>query len=174
MGTFSSDNNYIYYCGQESLRRDAVALTVNKSLICRKCNQAWLQYQKWQNNLSLYPKQAIQHNSNPSPCPNYWWHRNWCWPVLGRPTTPSITNTKKSCPFHHRGLECKSRKSRGTWNNRQVWSWSTKWSRTKANRVLPREFTSHSKHPLSTTQEPTLHMDITRWLILKSDWLYSL
>ena len=32
----------------------------------------------------------------------------------------------------------------------------------------------HSKHPLPTTQEMTLHMDITRWSILKSDWLYSL
>ena len=28
---------------------------------------------------------------------------------------------KKRCPFHHRGLECKSRKSRDTWSNRQVW-----------------------------------------------------
>ena len=43
---------------------------------------------------------------------------------------------KKRCPFHYRGLECKNRKSRGIWNNKQVWSWSTKWSRAKANRVL--------------------------------------
>ena len=44
----------------------------------------------------------------------------------------------------------------------------------KANRVLPREHTGCSKHPLPTTQETTLHMDIIRWSILKSDWLYSL
>jgi len=50
---------------------------------------------------------------------------------------------------------------------------SIKWSRAKANRVLPRECTGHSKHPLPM-QETTLHMDITRWPILKSDWLYSL
>ena len=36
-------------------------------------------------------------------------------------------------------------------------------------RVLPRECTGHSKHPLPTTQEKTLHMDITRWSISKSD-----
>ena len=48
------------------------------------------------------------------------------------------------------------------------------WSRAKANRVLPREGTGHSKHPLPATQEKTLHMDITRCSILKSDWLYSL
>ena len=36
-------------------------------------------------------------------------------------------------------------------------------------RILPRERTGHSKHPLPTTQEKTLHMDITRWSILISD-----
>ena len=81
---------------------------------------------------------------------------------------------KNRCPFHHRGLECKSKKSRDTWNNRQVRPWNTKWSRAKANRVLPREHTGHSKHALLTTQEITLHMDVTRWSIPKSDWLYSL
>ena len=35
--------------------------------------------------------------------------------------------------------------------------------------VLSRERTSHSKHPLPTTQEKTLHMDITRWSTPKSD-----
>ena len=44
----------------------------------------------------------------------------------------------------------------------------------KANRVLPRELTGHSKHPPPTTQEMTLHMDIIRWSIVKSDCLYSL
>ena len=72
------------------------------------------------------------------------------------------------------GLECKNRKSRDTWSTRQIWPWSTKWSRAQANRVLPRERTVHSKHPLPTTQEKTLHMDITRWSTPKSGWLYSL
>ena len=40
--------------------------------------------------------------------------------------------------------------------------------------VLPRECTGHSKHPFPTTQETTLQMDIIRWSILISDWLYSL
>ena len=30
MGEFNSDDHYIYYCGQESLRRNGVALIVNK------------------------------------------------------------------------------------------------------------------------------------------------
>ena len=52
-----------------------------------------------------------------------------------------------------KGLEYKSRKSRKTWSNRQIWPWSTEWSRAKANRALPRERTGHSKHTLPTTQE---------------------
>ena len=41
------------------------------------------------------------------------------WTVLWRPTRPSRTSTQKRCPFYHRGLECKSRKARDTWSNRQ-------------------------------------------------------
>ena len=75
---------------------------------------------------------------------------------------------KKRCPFHHRRLECKNRKSIDTQSNRQVWTWSTKRSRVKANRVLSTECTGLSKHPLPTTEEMTLHMDLTM-SILKSD-----
>ena len=38
MGEFNSDNHYIYYCGQESFRRNEVAIIVNKS---PKCN-TWM------------------------------------------------------------------------------------------------------------------------------------
>ena len=99
---------------------------------------------------------------------------NMCWMVLWRPIRPFRTNNQKRCPFHYRGLECKSRKSGDTWSNRQIWPRSTEWSRWKANRALPREHTGNSKHPFPTTQEKILYMDITRWSIAKSDWLYSL
>ena len=64
--------------------------------------------------------------------------------------------------------------SRNTWRDRQIWPWSTEWGRAKANRVLPRECTDHSKHPVPTTHEKTLHKDITTWPTLTSDRLYSL
>ena len=32
MGEFNSDDHYVYYCGQESLRRNGVALIVNKRI----------------------------------------------------------------------------------------------------------------------------------------------
>ena len=59
---------------------------------------------------------------------------------------------KKRCPFHYVRLECKSRRSRNTWNSRKFWPWSTELSRAKANRFLLRESTDHSKHHLPTTQ----------------------
>ena len=41
----------------------------------------------------------------------------------GRPTRPSRNNTQNRCPFHHMGLECKSKKSRDTWNTLYRWRW---------------------------------------------------
>ena len=47
-----------------------------------------------------------------------------------------LTPPKNRYPFHYRGMECKSRKSRNTWSNRQIWTW--------------RERIGHSKHPFPT------------------------
>ena len=47
MGEFKSDDHCIYYCGQESLRRNEVAIIVNKSPKC----STWMQSQKQQNDL---------------------------------------------------------------------------------------------------------------------------
>ena len=57
MGEFNSDDHYIYYCGQESLRRNGVAITVNKSPKC----STWMQSQKLQNDLCSFPRQTIQY-----------------------------------------------------------------------------------------------------------------
>ena len=66
-----------------------------------------MQSQKWQNDISYFPRQTIQNHSNLSLCPNHWC-RCWSWLVLWRPTTLSRTNTKKDILFIM-GLECKSR-----------------------------------------------------------------
>ena len=63
MGEFNSDDHHIYYCGQESLRRNGVAIMVNKSLKC----STWMQRQNY---LCSFPRQTIQYHSNPSLCPN--------------------------------------------------------------------------------------------------------
>ena len=122
--------------------------------------------------LGSFPRRTIQHHSNLSLCP-----------------TPKVEETeveqfyddlkdlleltpKKGCPFHHRWLECKSRKSRGTWNNRHIWPRSTEWCR--ANTEFCQENPLVIANPLFQQHEKTIHIDITRWSILKSDWLYSL
>ena len=65
MGEFNFDH-YIYYCGQESLRRNGVALIVNKSPKC----STWMQSQKWQNDLCSYPRQTIQYQYHGNPTSN--------------------------------------------------------------------------------------------------------
>ena len=124
---------------------------------------------------SLFLGQIIQYHSILSLCPNLQYWRSWSWTVLWRPTRPSRTNTQKKDVLS----------IIGDWNAkegsqeilvviRQIWPWRTKQSRAKAHRVLPRDHTGHSKHPLPMIQEKTLHMGITRRSIPKSEWLYSL
>ena len=66
MGEFNSDDYYIYYCGQEALRRNGVPFIVNKRvqntvLGCNPKNDIMI---------SVYI-QDIQYHSNPSLWPNY-------------------------------------------------------------------------------------------------------
>ena len=55
MGEFNSDDHYIYYCGQESLRRNRVAIIVNKS----PKRSTWVQSQKRQNDLCSKANHSI-------------------------------------------------------------------------------------------------------------------
>ena len=78
-----------------------------------------------------------------------------------RPTRPFRTNTQKRCPFHYWRLECNSRKSRNTWSKGKfgLGMWNEAGQRLIE---LPRKCTGHSRHPLPTAQEKSLHMDITK------------
>ena len=67
MGEFNSDDHYIYYYGQESLRRNGVAIIVNKRvqnavLGCNLKNDRMISVH--------FPRQTIQCHSNPSLCPD--------------------------------------------------------------------------------------------------------
>ena len=57
---------YIYYCGQESLRRNGVAIIVNKRVqnAVLRCNL------KNYTIICLFPRQTIQYQTNPSLCPD--------------------------------------------------------------------------------------------------------
>ena len=65
MGEFNSGDHYVYYCGQESLRRNKVAIIVNKRVqnAVLGCNL------KNDSDLCSFPRQTIQYHSNASLCP---------------------------------------------------------------------------------------------------------
>ena len=147
MGEFNSNDHYIYYCGQESLRRNEVAIIVykrvwNAVLGCSLKNDRMISVCLQGKPFNITVIQAYVPTSNAEEAE-----------LNGSMKTYKTfrTNTPKRCPFHYRRLECKSRKSRNTWGNRQIWPWNTEWGRARANRVFPRECTGHSKHPLPTT-----------------------
>ena len=123
---FNSDDHYISFCGQESFRRNSPHNQQKNP----KCG-TWVQSQNQKYDLSLFPRQAIQQYSNPSLGPNYWCQRSWIWLAFWRPIRPSRINTKKCCPFSHKRLECKNRKSRDTWSNRQSLALGYKMNQSK-------------------------------------------
>ena len=66
MGEFNSDDHYIYHCWQESLRRNGVAIMINK-----RVHNAVLGYNlKKDRMICSFPRQTIQYHSNPSLYPN--------------------------------------------------------------------------------------------------------
>ena len=104
MGEFNSDDHYIYYCGQESLRRNGVAIIANKRVW-----NAVLGYNLINDRMTLcsFPRQTIPYHSNPSLCPNQECWRSWSWMVLWWPTRPSRTSTPKFVLFTIRDWNAK-------------------------------------------------------------------
>ena len=170
MGEFNSDNHYIYYCGQESLRRNGVSIMVNKRVWnavlgwnLKNDRMISVRFQGKPFNIMVIQVYAPTSNTEEAEVERFYEY------LQDRlELTP-----KKDVLFIRGDLNAKVG-SQETPGVRQIWPWSTEWSRAKANRVLPREHSGHSKSPFSTTQEKTLHMDITRWSTPKSDRLYFL
>ena len=155
MGEFNSDYHCIYYCGQESLRRNVVVITVkervwNVVLGCSLKNDRMISvcFQGKPFNTTVIQVYALTSNTEEAEVELFYENLQDVLQLI----------PQKRCPFHYMGLECKSRKSRNTWSNRQTWPWSTEWNRAKANRVLPREHTGHSKTPsYNNTREDSTH-----------------
>ena len=122
MGEFKSDDHYTYYCGQEFLRRNGLAIIVNKTvqnavLGCNLKNDRIISvhFQGKPFNITVIQVYALTSNAEVAEVE---WFSEDLQDLLE--ITP-----KKRCPFHYRGLECKSRKTRNTWSNRQIWPWNT-------------------------------------------------
>ena len=142
---FNSDDHYIYYCGQESLRRNGIALIVNKRvqnavLGCKLKNNKMISvcFQGKPFNIKVVQLYAPTSNAEEAEVERFYEYLQ----DLLELTPP------KDVLFIIGDWNAKVGSQEITWSNRQIWPWSAKWSRAKANRVLLRERTSHSKHTL--------------------------
>ena len=121
MGEFNSDDHYIYYCGQESLRRNGVAIMANKRvrnavLGCNLKNDRMISvhFQGKSFSITVIQVYALTTNAEEAAVERFYEDLQ----DLLELTPP------KRCPFLHRGLECKSGKSGNIWSNRQIWPWN--------------------------------------------------
>ena len=119
MGEFNSDDHHIYYCGQESLRRNGVAVIVNKRVqnVVLGCNlkndrMISLHFQGKPFNITVIQVYALTSNAEEA---EYFYED----------LQDLLELTPKKDVHFIIGDWNGSRKSRNTWSNRQIWPWST-------------------------------------------------
>ena len=179
MGEFNSDDHYIYYCGQESLKRNGVAIIVNKRvqnalLGCHLKNDRMISVSFQSKSFSITVIQVYAPTSNAEEAEVDWFSEDV--QDLLELTLP------KRCHVRYRGLGCQSRKSRDTWSNRQTWPWSTEWSRSKANRVLPKNtlliantlFQQHKRRLYTWTSPDGQHQNQIVYILCSQRWRSSI
>ena len=117
MCEFNSDDHYIYYCGQESLRRNGVAIRVNKRVqnavpgcILKNDRMISVHFQGKPFNMTVIQVYALTtSNSEEAEVEQFY---------------EDLQDLLELTP-RKEVLECKNMKSRNTWSNRQIWPWST-------------------------------------------------
>ena len=120
-GELNSDDHYIYYCRQESLRRDGVVIMVNKRvrnavLGCNLKNDRMISVRLQGKPFDITVIQVYAPTSNAKEAEVERFYEDLQDLLELAP--------KKRCPSHYRRLECKSRKSGNTRSNRQIWPWN--------------------------------------------------
>ena len=88
----------------------------------------------------------------------------------------------KRCPFHYRELECKSRKSRDIWSNRQIWPGSTKRSKSKLTEfceenalvIANAAFQQHKRRLYSWTSPDGQYRNQIDYIICNQRWRSSI
>ena len=122
VGEFNSADHCIYYRGQESFRRNGVAIIVNKRVLntvlgCNLKNDRMItiHFQGKPFNITIIQVYALTSNAEEAEVE--WFYEDV--QDLLELISP------KRCPFNYMELQCKSRKSRNIWSNRQIWLWST-------------------------------------------------
>ena len=123
IGKLNSDDHYICHCGQESHKRNGVALIINERvqntvLGCNLKNDRMISLHFRGKPFNIRVIQVYDPASNAEEAEIKWFYEDLQYLLELTP--------KKVGFFHYRGLECKSRKSRNTWSNRQIWPWNAK------------------------------------------------
>ena len=121
MGEFNSDDHYIYYCGQESLRRDGVTIMVNKTVQnavfgCNLKNNRMISVRFEGKPFDIMVTQAYAPTSNAEEAEVERFYEDL--------RDLLELTLKKDILFIRGDWEWKSRKSRNTWSNRQIWPWN--------------------------------------------------
>ena len=133
-GKFNSGDCYIYYCGEESLRRNGVAIIVNKRLQnpvlgCNLKSNRMISVHFQGKPFNITVIHIYAPTSNAEEAEVEWFYED---------LQDFIELTPKKDVLFIIGSGSKSRKSRNTWSNRQIWPWSTEQSRSKANSFAKR------------------------------------
>ena len=122
MGEINSDDHYIYNCGQKSLRRNAVAILVNKRVQnavlggnLKNDRMISVHFQDKPFKIMIIQDYAPTSYTEEAEVEQFYGDQQ----DLLELTPP------KRFPIHYRGLECKSRKSKNTWSDRHIWPWSS-------------------------------------------------
>ena len=155
----------IYYCGQQSLRRNGVALTVNKRvrnavLGCNLKNDSMISvhFQDKPFNITVIQIYAPTSNAEEADAEQFY-----------EDLQDFLELTPPKDVLVIMGDWNAKVGSQETLRIKTSLALEHRMKQGKGYRVLPTECTGHSKHPLPTTQGKTLPMDINRWSILKSD-----
>ena len=162
----NSDDPYIYYYGQESLRRNGLAIMVNKRvrnavLGCNLKNDRMIsvRFQGKPSNNTVIQVYAPTSNAEEAEVELFYEDLQDLLELTPKKDIHFILGDWNAKVGSQETPGVIGKFSLGVQNE----------AGQKANRVLPRECAGHSKHPLPTTQEKTLRMNITRWSVLKSD-----
>ena len=122
MGEFNSDDHYIYYCGQESLRRNGLAIMVNKRVLnavlgfnLKNDRMISAHFQGKLFNITVIQAYAPTSNAEETEVERFYEDLEDLLELI----------PKKDVLFIIENWNAKIGSQEFTWSNRQIWPWST-------------------------------------------------
>ena len=169
IGKFNWDDHYIYYCGQESLRRNGVALIVNNRvwntvLGCNLKNERIISvcFQGKRFSITVIQIYAPTTNAEEAEVEGFYEDLQHFLEL-----TPK--KKKKKSLFYQRGLEWKVESQELPWITVKF-GLGVQNEAGQRLTVLSGEHAGHNKYPFPAIQKTTLHMNLIRWSIYQIDY----